>query len=84
MERDNKKRKRDTNKMKSPHKRSSLLKMDNDDTRDFAIFLNQILESFNVKSEYLDSFELQDIIHLNLNDFLNERFNANIKEGETK
>ena len=72
------------NKTSKPHNRGSLLKIDNDDTRDFAINLSEVLKSFAFKSEYFDPFEVQDLIHGNLNEFLNERFNANIKEGETK
>jgi hypothetical protein len=52
----------------------------NDDTRDFAINLSEDLKLEGLWREDLDLFDLQDLIHERLNAFLNERFNANIKE----
>ena len=62
----------------------NLNEIDNDDTRNFAINLSEDLKIEGLWREDLDLFDLQDLIHERLNAFLNERFNANIKEGETK
>jgi len=62
----------------------NLNEIDNDDTRNFAINLSEDLKIEGLWRDDLDLFDLQDLIHERLNAFLNERFNANIKEGETK
>jgi hypothetical protein len=58
----------------------NLNEIDNDDTRNFAINLSEDLKIEGLWREDLDLFDLQDLIHERLNAFLNERFNANIKE----
>lgn len=58
----------------------NLNEIDNDDTRNFAINLSEDLKIEGLWRDDLDLFDLQDLIHERLNAFLNERFNANIKE----
>jgi hypothetical protein len=58
----------------------NLNEIDNDDTRNFAINLSEDLKTEGLWREDQDLFDLQDLIHERLNAFLNERFNANIKE----